>query len=188
MITSPTYNIFSCSCRENGNTSFCANLIQQHFSVNEVFYPCKTSLQHCIGCGYCDTHKGQCIHTTKHIDTVYHFYQKIFQVQHVIFIIPIYFYHVPAPLKAFIDRSQAWFSTPQEEKPAQNTQVKIIFIGAREKGEKLFEGAYLSMKYAMLSIGAKIHTPLNLYGLDHKTDLQNNIDKQNQIIEYLKQC
>ncbi len=188
MIRSQNYTIFSCSCRENGNSSFCANLTQKHFPTSELYYPCKTSLQHCIACGYCDTHAGQCIHSIKQMDTVSHFYQKLFHAKQVLFIIPIYFYHVPAPLKAFIDRSQAWFQTPLHQKPAQQTHIKIIFLGAREKGEKLFEGAYLSMKYAMLSIGATIHTPLNLYGLDHKTDLQNNIQAQNQIIDYIKQC
>ena len=87
--------------------------------------------------------------------------------------------------KAFLDRAQTWFILPQEQKPAKNLRVKVILIGAREQGEKLFEGAQLSIKYAMQSIGAQVENTLCLYGLDKPGDLAKNLQKQRQILDFI---
>ncbi len=177
--------IFSCSPRMNGNSAFCASLIRNAVQDSRIFFPCREFLQTCIACGFCDNKKGLCKFSLQEQDTVDKFYQELFQAEKAIFIAPIYFYHVPATFKAFLDRSQAWFALAQEQKPARNVCVELILLGAREKGDKLFEGAKLSIRYALNSIGAKLEKSLCLYGLDKHDDLAGNFHKQKQVLDFI---
>ncbi len=179
------YGIYSCSPRANGNSDFCAALIQKHLQDYALFFPSRKILQPCIACGFCENALGQCSFSVMQDDTATQMYKELFQLQRAIFIVPIYFYHVPAAFKAFLDRAQTWFILPQEQKPAKNLRVKVILIGAREQGEKLFEGAQLSIKYAMQSIGAQVENTLCLYGLDKPGDLAKNLQKQRQILDFI---
>ncbi|MDE5681985.1 MAG: NAD(P)H-dependent oxidoreductase [Mailhella sp.] len=136
----------------NGNSAFCASLIQNAMRDSRVFFQWREVVPACIGCGFCDNKKGLCKFSLQEQDTVDKFYQELFQAEKAVFIAPIYFYHVPATFKAFLDRSQAWFALAQEQKPAQNLCADLILLGAREKGDRLFEGAKLSIRYALHSI------------------------------------
>lgn len=177
------YGIFSCSPRTNGNSAFCAELIREQIPEAELFFPCRKSLAPCIACGFCDNGQGNCALTLQKEDTAAALYNSLFQLDKAIFIVPMYFYHVPANFKAFLDRAQAWYAVPDEQKPAKHLHIDLILIGAREKGDKLFEGAKLSIKYAMHCIGANIGTCLCLYGLDKPDDLAKNLQKQQQILD-----
>lgn len=177
------YGIFSCSPRAKGNSDFCAELIHRQIPDAEVFFPCRKSLAPCIACGFCDNGQGKCKFALQENDTVAMLYNSLFELDKAIFIVPIYFYHVPANFKAFLDRAQAWYAAPEAQKPAKNLCIDLVLIGARERGDKLFEGAKLSIQYAMQCIGANIATCLCLYGLDKPDDLAKNIQKQQQILE-----
>ena len=159
------YGIFSCSPRANGNSDFCAELIRMQI-------PCRKNLTPCVACGFCDNGQGKCQLALPKNDTAAELYTSLFQLDKAVFIVPMYFYHVPANFKAFLDRAQAWYAVPD-----------LILIGAREKGDKLFEGAKLSIQYAMHCIGAKIETCLCLYGLDKPDDLAKNRQKQQEILD-----
>ena len=189
------YGIFSCSPRAGGNSDFCASLLYKQLEQQkqqaqpersaEIFYPCRKPLQTCIACGFCDNGKGKCAFSKQENDIVTNLYASLFQVDTAFFIVPMYFYHVPANFKAFLDRAQAWYAVPKEQKPANNLVIDLILIGAREKGDKLFEGAKLSIKYAIECIGARLGSCLCLYGLDKADDLANNPQKQQQILDIL---
>lgn len=179
------YGIFSCSPRAHGNSDFCTEHIRRQIPDAELFFPCRKILAPCIACGFCDNGQGKCKLTLQKDDTVATLYSSLFQLDKAIFIVPMYFYHVPAQFKAFLDRAQAWYAVPNAQKPAKNLQIDLVLIGAREKGDKLFEGAKLSIKYAMQCIGANIETSLCLYGLDKPDDLANNMQKQQQILDVI---
>jgi len=179
------YGIFSCSPRAGGNADFCAELIHRHKPDAELFFPCRKSLASCTACGFCDNGQGKCTLTLQKNDNTAELYNSLFQLDKALFIVPMYFYHVPANFKAFLDRAQTWYAVPKEEKPANNLIIDLVLIGAREKGEKLFEGAKLSIKYAMQCIGAELGTCLCLYGLDKPDDLAKNSQKQQLILNTL---
>lgn len=179
------YGIFSCSPRANGNSDFCAQLIQRQISGAELFFPCRETLAPCIACGFCDNGQGKCQLALQKDDTAAALYNSLFQLDKAVFIVPMYFYHVPAHFKAFLDRAQAWYTVPAEQKPAKNLRIDLILIGARERGDKLFEGAKLSIKYAMQCIGARMETSLCLYGLDKPDDLVKSPQKQQQILDII---
>lgn len=177
------YGIFSCSPRAKGNSDFCAELIHRQIPDAECFFPCRKNIAPCISCGFCDNGQGKCKLVLQKNDTAAKLYSSLFQLDKAIFIVPMYFYHVPAYFKAFLDRAQVWYAVPEAQKPAQNLSIDLVLIGARERGDKLFEGARLSIQYAMHCIGAKIGTCLCLYGLDKPEDLANNLQKQQQILD-----
>lgn len=182
------YGIFSCSPRANGNSDFCAELIykqilERQIPEAECFFPCRKNLAPCIACGFCDNGQGKCALALHKNDSAAELYHALFQLDKAIFIVPMYFYHVPANFKAFLDRAQAWYAVPDAQKPARHLGIDLILLGAREKGNKLFEGAKLSIQYAMHCIGAKIETCLCLYGLDKPDDLAKNSSKQQEILD-----
>lgn len=181
------YAIFSCSPRANANSDFCASLIQKQLQDCSIYYPSRKLIQPCVACGFCENALGQCAFSIMEDDTATRIYKELFQFQEAIFIVPIYFYHVPGTFKSFLDRAQTWYAIAPENKPAQHLNVRLIFLAGRQKGEKLFEGAELSIKYALKTIGANFRSSLYLRGIDGSGDLSRDIDAQHKIIEFI-QC
>ncbi len=93
---------------------------------------------------------------------------------------PIFFYHLPAQLKALIDRGQLLWE--QKEKVAQNmTSPKPIskpaFIGlvaARKRGDKLFEGSLLTLRYFLRLFDMHIQDTCLMTGYDAPQDLAHD--------------
>ena len=100
---------------------------------------------------------------------------------------PIYFYHLPAQLKALLDRTQPFWHLHNmgfEGFRARERRCHVILLGAREKGERLFEGSLLSIKYALAGAGIRLADPLLLYGLDAASDLASDDGIQERIRKY----
>jgi hypothetical protein len=88
----------------------------------------------------------------------------------VCFVSPIYFYHLPAHFKALLDRLQSFWSFAAQGlplfAPAAPRSCRVILTGARKKGEKLFAGSLLSLKYALAPLNLRLTDAVTLYGLD----------------------
>lgn len=177
-------SIYGASTRRGGNTDYAATLVQKTWNNSAYTRISEENIGDCIACGYCEIAPPICVFNKNHNDKASYHFQQMFTADKILFISPIYFYHVPAQFKAFLDRAQAWFSVPEEEKPGKGRSCGLILLGARDKGDKLFEGSILSVRYSLKSLGFKLHDPLLLYGLDHKTDLVNDLTKRQQIIDY----
>ncbi len=89
---------------------------------------------------------------------------------------PVYFYHVPAQLKALIDRSQPWWMLRDvwKEKAPGGRPAQVILVGARPRGKRLFEGSLLTLRYWLGLFGFELAEPLTLYGLEGPDDLRND--------------
>ena len=89
---------------------------------------------------------------------------------------PVYFYHLPAQLKALIDRTQPfWRFAEAGLNPyagLARRRCSVILAGARPGGERLFEGSLLTLRYAFRGLHADIAAPLTLYGLDGPDDIR----------------
>ena len=106
-------------------------------------------------------------------------------------IAPIYFYHLPAQLKALIDRTQPFWALQQAGLSgcfAAARLCHVILIGARPKGDKLFEGSLLSLRYALGPLGLRLAEPLLLYGLDQPSDLSVHEEYRRRIQIYAAQA
>ncbi|MDR3358844.1 MAG: NAD(P)H-dependent oxidoreductase [Desulfovibrio sp.] len=82
---------------------------------------------------------------------------------------PVYWYHIPAQFKALLDRMQLFrsmraYGRLRDDGPKR--PCRIILIGGRPQGERLFAGSLLSLKYAVSTLHSVTVDPLLLYGLD----------------------
>ena len=85
---------------------------------------------------------------------------------------PVYFYHLPAQLKALLDRCQFHYRRALREKnTAPPRPAFIMLIAARRKGRLLFQGSLLSLRLALGALNFRLEAPLLLRGLDGPEDL-----------------
>ncbi|AHF10468.1 flavodoxin family protein [Dehalobacter restrictus] len=126
--------------------------------------------QSCLSCGACEK-AGICIQK----DDMQGIYGKIALADVMIFASPMYFYTVSGWAKSAIDRSQALWSRKyilKEPSFAVNKKAYFIGVGAT-KGERLFEGAKLVMKYFYDATGYEAAGELLIKSIDKKGDIRN---------------
>jgi multimeric flavodoxin WrbA len=99
---------------------------------------------------------------------------------------PIYFYHLPARLKALLDRTQAFWELRQAlgRDLFPPRPCFVILLGARPQGAKLFEGSLLTLRYALNSLNLRLEEPLLLYGLDRPGDLEQRQELRERAQRY----
>ncbi|MDR1126066.1 MAG: NAD(P)H-dependent oxidoreductase [Deltaproteobacteria bacterium] len=101
---------------------------------------------------------------------------------------PIYFYHLPARLKAMLDRCQLFYNAALQKRPFMLNLPKrrayVVLAAARERGEQLFAGSLLSLKYALAPLNMELQDPLLLYGLEPKGDLAGRADLLERVRQY----
>lgn len=101
---------------------------------------------------------------------------------------PIYFYHLPAHLKGLLDRLQSFWSFHEAGvtgwAPPHPRPCFTLLLGAREKGEKLFDGSLLTLQYALKPLGLHLEPPLLLYGLEARGDLAAQEKTQQRVRDY----
>jgi multimeric flavodoxin WrbA len=96
---------------------------------------------------------------------------------------PIYYYHIPAQAKAWVDRTQRFWAL-NGDTPAKGKAMACILIAARERGEMLFNGAERSLRWMAKSLGMEWLEPLRIYGLEHASALADSVEKQADICSY----
>ena len=107
-------------------------------------------------------------------DDMRELYDKLVEADHVILASPIFFYGITAQAKALVDRSQAlWvrkhvLKTLGEDK--RERRGLFISVGAT-KGEKLFDGAVLTVKYFFDAVDVKYAGDLLIKGVDDRGEI-----------------
>ena len=96
---------------------------------------------------------------------------------------PIYYYHIPAQAKAWVDRTQRFWAL-NGETPAKGRAMACVLIAARQQGEMLFDGAERSLRWMAKTLGMEWLEPLRLYGLEHASALADSVEKQADICSY----
>jgi multimeric flavodoxin WrbA len=126
----------------------------------------------CAACNWCAEH-GEC----KQKDYMEELYPKLAECDGLIVASPIFFYSVPAQLKAVIDRCQtAWNLKYTLKKPLrQKKRGKGVFIGVgATKGVKLFDGSVLTVKYFFDPLDIDYEGELLLRGIDAKGEIKKD--------------
>jgi multimeric flavodoxin WrbA len=101
----------------------------------------------CLECGGCDE-TGVCVIP----DEMAEIYPRLEQAEVVVLAAPMFFYGVPAQLKALVDRAQALWSgrrlvkSPDQWKTHDHGRGFLIGVGAT-KGKTMFDGAKMMAKY-----------------------------------------
>ncbi|MDR1686285.1 MAG: NAD(P)H-dependent oxidoreductase [Desulfovibrio sp.] len=100
---------------------------------------------------------------------------------------PVYWYHLPAQFKALLDRMQIFRSMRENgclRDDGPKRPCRIILIGGRPRGERLFAGSLLSLKYALATMHTAMVEPLLLYGLDAGDALRRNREAAERVYAY----
>jgi len=104
-------------------------------------------------------------------------YQKLLEADHVVFASPMFFYGITSQAKAIIDRCQAlWVRRHVLGMGKEDKRVRrgaFISVGATQ-GEKLFDGAVLTMKYFFDAIGVEYSGDLLVRGVDKKGQIEEH--------------
>ena len=174
--------IFSGSPRKNGNTETLIKSlisgIEQAGGNYQLIRLAEQKIHPCIACGGCEK-EGNCVLQ----DDMQLLYPQITEADRIVIASPIYFYGVTGQTKAFIDRCQALWSRKYILNRRLKGEIPKIgyYLGvSATKGERIFEGAILSVKYALDAMDFEYGGEFVLRGLDKKgavNDLQEELDR-----------
>lgn len=126
----------------------------------------------CIACGGCDR-TGECVVQ----DDMIPLYDKLNAASRVILVSPIYFYGITAQAKCFVDRLQAqWNRKRLLQKKGEwlddRGRKGVLLSVAATRGEKVFDGAILVMKYACDAMGVVYGGEVLARGIDRRGDMK----------------
>ncbi len=141
----------------------------------------------CMGCYRCKSDpEGRCY--LAGMDQSGQVFGPLLCADTVFIVSPIYFYHLPAQLKALVDRSQSFYLRKQSGNPQilalPERLAHVILIAGRPQGLRLFEGSLLTLRYFLASFNLKVAEPLLLRGLDEAGDLASSGEVQEGIRKY----
>jgi len=137
----------------------------------------------CKECHGCDA-TGNCVI----LDDMEKIYPKLLEADVVILASPIFFYGVTAWAKALIDRSQALWARkyllkdPSLSKEGKKKKGFFISVGAT-KGQKVFEGSILTVKYFFDVLNAEYVGELLFRGVEAKGDILKHPEALRQAFE-----
>jgi len=150
--------------------------VDRIFLTDYAITPCKE----CHGCDQ----TGQCVI----LDDMQKIYPKLLESDIIILASPIFFYGVTAWAKALIDRSQALWAKkyllkdPSLGKEGRKRKGFFISVGAT-KGQKVFEGAILTVKYFFDTFNAEYTGELVFRDVDGKGDILKHPEALQQAFE-----
>ena len=137
----------------------------------ERLYLSDLDITPCTECHGCDE-TGSCVI----LDDMQKIYPKLLEADVIILASPIFFYGVTAWAKILIDRSQALWAKkylvndPSMGKRGKRRKGFFISVGAT-KGQKVFEGAILTVKYFFDVLNTEYTGELLYRGVDGKGEI-----------------
>ncbi|NCC25187.1 MAG: flavodoxin family protein [Deltaproteobacteria bacterium] len=173
--------LYACSPRAGGNSDRAADLVARGIAeaggVSETIRLRTYNIHPCIGCNRCRyDREGRCFLTD--VDQSSSLYQPLIHAPFVFLVTPVYFYHVPSQFKAFIDRSQSFYlrreGGDQTLLDLPRRPAWVVMFAARPKGEKLFEGALLTLKYFLRTFNLDIQERMLHLGKEGPLDLDGD--------------
>jgi len=145
------------------------------FEIKEVFIR-GLRISPCSECRECEA-KGLCVID----DDMQGLYSEFFGMDGIILASPIFFYGLTAQTKMLIDRCQCmWARKYMFKKPVspENSQRRGAFISVgATKGQRLFDGVVLTVKYFFDAIDVVYYKDLLLRGIDGRGDIKNHPDE-----------
>ena len=104
-------------------------------------------------------------------------YDKLSEADRIVFASPIFFYGVTGQAKAVIDRCQALWARRHVlgmgKDDKRERRGVFISVGAT-RGEKLFDGAVLTVKYFFDAVGVEYSGDLLIRGIDNKAQINEH--------------
>lgn len=185
--------VFACSHRRGGNSDHAAELLAEGVrragGRAEVLYVRNFEVMHCLACGYCDaperTGRERCV--LGPTDQAWDLFAHCLSARTILFASPIYFYHLPSRFKAWIDRGQQFWRARLDSEPwiagLPGRTAHAVLLAGQPAGEKLFDGARLTLKYFVHNFNMTLADPLVFRGVDSRSDLRTKSDFETRIAE-----
>jgi multimeric flavodoxin WrbA len=170
--------LFGCSPRPHGNSDAAASLFAEGVHAAgmtvELVHLRNFMILPCIGCGRCARDpEGRCFQEKD--DDTEPLFEMLLRAPFVLFASPIFFYHLPAHFKALIDRSQSYYNRMERGDPEllslPERTASMVMVAGRPQGERLFDGALLTMKFFLKNFRFHIEEPLLFRGKDGPGEL-----------------
>lgn len=187
------YVIVNASPHNNGITDTIVCYITNINPDVQILFARNVAMRGCIHCGYCKSNtiltkeytQGCCSIATES-DT--NLFRTLLSADAILWVAPIYFYHLPSVAKAIIDRSQALYY--MKHSPQANKIFFPLLHAGRTHGKKLFDGSLLTLRYFADALGFTLGEPLLLRGTDESEDslapFENDILGYCRRIQYIK--
>lgn len=164
--------VLSCSPRRGGNADSAAELVLDEFGGRgRIIRIADEGVRPCTACGCCEASPGLCAIGDDGAEDIF---GAMFSVPLTVFVSPVYFYHLPAQAKALVDRMQRWWALPEAERPGRGRILAPVLFGARRRGDRLFEGVLLTLKYAAAAMGMSAGPAVLSYGIDAPSDFRSD--------------
>lgn len=177
--------VFLCSPAQNGVTdilghAFAKGMADYGVQVNIIALR-DYKIRPCTGCGFCAGDQNDCV--LAHGDDVENLFAAMSASKLAVFAAPVYFYGLPAQLKAFVDRGQRFWrkSLPITD---HSPLAAGIFAAARRKGKLLFSGSNRTLSLFCGVMGFKYFKKYAFRGLENAAELQ----KSPEIVAALYRC
>ncbi len=178
------------SPRKKSNTAMLLNAFMEEVKTQGVtaltvnvdsmdIKPCK-EYKVCESKGYCPIDD----------DMEKEIYSLLWKADIVVMATPIFFYSVPAQLKALIDRSQTQWARKymlKLEDPGRKWRTGYVLALGATKGENLFEGTNLTAKYFFDAVGAKFAGSLTYKKVEMPGDIAKHPAAFNEVKEKAKE-
>lgn len=151
--------ILGCSPRKGGNSDAAAAVVQEYAGKAGIRTGLIFLREHqiipCQGCNKCAEEPDfSCI--LDPVDSCRMILDRIDRADMVCFCSPIYFYHLPAGFKGLIDRAQSfYFRSLRRGRSSGNRTALCVLAAGRKKGDFLFQGSLLTLKYFLDPFGFK---------------------------------
>ncbi len=129
------------------------------------------NISFCRGCRACSK-TGECVID----DDIKRIFSIFKDIDHLILASPIFFYGLPAQLKALVDRAQhAWsnkYILKRDFVPKKKGKRRGLFLGVgATKGKRLFEGSILTVKYFFDAVDIEYDGEVLVRGVDEKGEI-----------------
>lgn len=149
----------------------------------EKIYVRELEFSGCRECGGCDL-TGECVQA----DDMQKVYPRLQSADAIIIATPMFFYAMPAKLKALVDRAQARWNhrrlgkTAEQRKHYDSGRGYLIAVGAT-RGENLFEGVELTAQYFYDALDMSYEGGIFIRGVEGKGEIAKQADELQQALE-----
>jgi len=177
------------SPRKDGNTATITSVFAEEAKSMgaevEFINVADKNISPCIECGTCEE-KGFCP-INDDMQQIYHLFVK---ADFILIGTPMFFYSLPAQLKALIDRAQTLWSRRyifNLSDPGRLWRKGFMIAVGATKGKNLFEGANLTAKYFFDAIGAEYIGFLGYRKIEKKGDINKHPKAIDEVREKARQ-
>ena len=165
--------VINASPRKNGYTSqvlkfflnSCSYLIDTYNMYDEKLAPC-------TACNHCQK-TGKCINSD--MDKII---ASIFSSDYIIFASPVYCYSFPAPMKAFLDRLQPFFSDEKFRNPETAQRKGFLLLSCGKSGKYSVEITEKQSRMAFLELSASLEGSFVFNNTDFRDNLTDEEEKE----------